>query len=248
MRSPSSQARRFTLIELLVVVAIIAILASLLLPSLSKARERGRTTYCMNNQKQQFFAVMSYVDEHHDWLPVNGYDPTGRHHANWSGAVAHYSSTAYYTEWSYNNVSWPNECKYVGLASAVRNNPKPSLLKCPSDRYRNVWATSIAVSYGWNGNPWGLGGAHGFRIDYSSAYWDLWGPIKISAVTHPASTVMTGEYLMADGYYEYYYYSQLATTRQAFYHNGGGNYLWADGHAQFKQSGTVTAADLDRRD
>jgi prepilin-type processing-associated H-X9-DG protein len=40
----------------------------------------------------------------------------------------------------------------------------------------------------------------------------------------------------------------LATTRQAFYHNGGSNVLWADGHAEFKHVGTLTAADLDRRD
>jgi prepilin-type processing-associated H-X9-DG protein len=59
---------------------------------------------------------------------------------------------------------------------------------------------------------------------------------------------MTGEWLMQDGMYEYVYYTQVSLTRQAFYHNGGGNYLWADGHAEFKQSGTVTAKDLDRRD
>ena len=53
----------FTLIELLVVVAIIAILAALLLPSLKSAREMGKMVTCMNNLRQIGFACTAYGDD-----------------------------------------------------------------------------------------------------------------------------------------------------------------------------------------
>src|SRR5262245_32017177 len=54
----------FTLIELLVVVAIIAILASLLLPVLSRAKERGRRAKCMSNLRQIGVGLKMYASDH----------------------------------------------------------------------------------------------------------------------------------------------------------------------------------------
>ena len=63
--------RGFTLIELLVVVAIIALLISILLPSLSRAREQSRATLCMSNLKQVGLGFYYYMEDNEDRPPPN---------------------------------------------------------------------------------------------------------------------------------------------------------------------------------
>ncbi len=62
---------RFTLIELLVVVAIIAILAAMLLPALSKSRDRALNTSCMGNLKMVVAALLLYADDYNDTMPYD---------------------------------------------------------------------------------------------------------------------------------------------------------------------------------
>ena len=79
--SSFQRKRSFTLIELLIVIAIIAILASLLLPALQKARNRAQTVSCMSNQKQLALGMLAYSDSYKHLPPMkqtslDGLNPT----------------------------------------------------------------------------------------------------------------------------------------------------------------------------
>ena len=76
----------FTLIELLVVVAIIGILASLLMPSLSRARSKAKVAVCLSNLKQQYTSLITYIDNESE-IPTffngTGDHPTEKTHTDW---------------------------------------------------------------------------------------------------------------------------------------------------------------------
>ena len=69
-------ATAFSLVELLVVMAIIAILAALLLPVISRAKEEGRATACVSNLHQIGLALQMYVDANNNTLPIMRDAPT----------------------------------------------------------------------------------------------------------------------------------------------------------------------------
>ena len=94
IRRTSRRNAGFTLIELLVVIAIIAILAAMLLPALSNARERAKRVSCLNNLKQQGMAVFVYAGDFNDGIPKPMYAGLGS------------AYEPYVTYFLYNNLSF----------------------------------------------------------------------------------------------------------------------------------------------
>ena len=214
----------FTLIELLVVVAIIAILASLLLPALAKAKERAKVIKCVSNQKQISLGYLLYAGDNSDYLPL--------------GAVA-FSLGAAPSEW-FQEIS-----PYISRPSSnfTALVAKDTVVACPSAKLDNVIPSSVPgyQNYGGYGHNY-----------YYLGYVGDGDRVKITAVTKPAETCMNGDaldpvappltqldwwqfgylYPPSIAYYVYYY--------PYIRHGKGGNYSWADGHVALMAWKTMT--------
>lgn len=72
----------FTLLELLVTISLVAVLATLVLPALNRAKQRGETVICLNNLRQWGLATQLYATDHDDYLPPDGTPNPGNNSTN----------------------------------------------------------------------------------------------------------------------------------------------------------------------
>jgi prepilin-type processing-associated H-X9-DG protein/prepilin-type N-terminal cleavage/methylation domain-containing protein len=234
----------FTLVELLVVIGIIALLISVLLPALNRARKAANAVTCASNLRQMGLASTMYINEYRYYPGHLGKNANSDVFAVWPTRLRKYmknSQGVFKCPSQDASFEWPPNQTTPPVATIAETgygyNVGESLL---------IWsATGPRFSYGYN--DWGAGQIPGGQIQmdgsptpYSKQRGlggDLWTAggkeLKASRVRRAAEMIEIGDNT-PDGSYDFNIDPCNYKEAPGAIHNGGANILWCDGHVTWK--------------
>jgi prepilin-type N-terminal cleavage/methylation domain-containing protein/prepilin-type processing-associated H-X9-DG protein len=227
------RAAGFTLVELLVVIGIIALLISILLPSLARAREQGQRTKCLSNMKTIGNALNMYVNENRGYTPDQIRD------------VPNFLDPAVYESFTRNNRNtFGSLLKYIG------GRANREIYSCPLA----VEEKSASPSSLPNGDSAASYLVNGFCVSKRmSRIKDSTEVIFLQEDRFRFNTcwLRPSKAVLPRPTYGTWYYNQVANGGQEYSNlhpmkdlGGGGNLVFADGHCELRPHNTLRPADF----
>ena len=212
----------FTLIELLVVVGIIGLLAAMLLPVISKARNRARTATCQGNLKQFGLAIQTYVSDYNEVIPYLE-DSNG---VSWRSYL-----------YEYQKVTEVYDCP----ADVFRQNDGSEYVPYSADSNAAGWTSSessVWSSYGANGVHTAAGGSNPPFVlqdnDPFNVSNSLIDPTSVVMLTDGVNDTSKPHAVWFDGNGAGFTRSSVEDDTGLNRHDQKQNYLFFDGHVQLE--------------
>ena len=207
----------FTLIELLVVIAIIAMLASILFPAFTRAREAARQSSCLSNTKQLGLGAVQYAQDNDEYLPTSV-------NCAVSGTTCVAPATGAPIYW------------FTQIQPYVSN---VDVFFCPDDNVNSPTKyipegilESYNISYGWN---------YQYTSENCTPTAYGCGGLPLAKIPRPSQSILMGDSALGALLYVIQYNSTYSPSAM---HSGGANIAFADGHSKWYPVNGVIHSDV----